>query len=476
MNIATINIIDDERLLTSVLDFIDSIAKKLNFAKDKEMKIGVACEEIISDRIKNAYQDGGIITIEICLTNDTFEVSVLDKGLPYWKSKTCYDPQNIDENASGLEDFLILNMADGSGCEKLGRGGQRMFLRFALPVPIELKQRETKTIAVLDTNIEINEVKADDDEAIINAIACIYDEYQYSYGYERLYYPEHFKELIANKNYRSFIAVNSHKQAAGHYGLAYSDDYPEMPEWASVVVRHEFRGMGLFDKMLAHGIEAAKSAAARAIMTQPTAYHTATQKIALRQGFVATGILFNYVYSDIISEYNTDGRRLDLFIAAKFFDDDIKKAVYLPKEHICFSQEIYKKLNAPREFLSSVLPASETNMKHEVNALMKSGKLVVKRASADFGNELSQVMRAMRKNKLEMAEMLISMSDPSAVFAYEKCKALGFFFTGIIPCCGEADDYLLMQNLFEDEPNFDDIKSIGEYTDLLEYVKLKWRA
>ncbi|MCL1940338.1 MAG: GNAT family N-acetyltransferase [Synergistaceae bacterium] len=467
--IAAISITDDEGLLEGVLDFIDSISKKLGYARSKELKIRVACEELISDRIANAYPDGGMIGVDITLTNDSLEVSVSDKGLPYWKSESRYDPKNIDENASGLEDYLISKMADRTGSEKLGREGQRAYVCFALPVSAELKKRSAKENVPLDYDITIRET-ADDYRDIISAITCIYDEYQYSYAYERLYYPENFKELIARGKFRSFLAVNAHGEVAGHYGLSFSDDYRGMPEWASVVVRRPFRGRHIFDQMLSHGIEAAKNMGMRAIMTQPTAYHTATQKIAIRQGFIATGMLFQYVNSDMVSEYNTDGRRLDLAIAVKLLRGDTAKAVYLPEEHAPFLRGLYDRLGAEREYPEPFFnPALDTNLKHEISGIVKSGRIVVTRSGGDFEKELDQVTRTMRRNKVEMAELLISLMDPAAPFAYEKAKGAGYFFTGLIPG-GEDCDYIVMQNLFGGEADAGAITATGEYEELLNYI------
>jgi len=467
--IATISITDNESLLEGVLDFIESISKKIGFSRSKELKIRGACEELIYDRIKNAYSNGGIIVIDIILTNDSLEISVQDKGLPYWKSESKYDPLNIDENATGLEDFLVSKMADRTGSEKLGHDGQRTFVWFALPTPFELTRRADKEHIPLDMDITIREI-IDDYQDIISAITCIYDEYQYSYSYERLYYPENIKELISHKKFRSFIAVNAHGEAAGHYGLSFSDDYQAMPEWSTVVVRRPFRGRGIFEKMLVHGIEAAKNMDMRAIMTQPTAYHTATQKIVTRHGFAATGMLFQYAASDMISEYNTDGRRLDLAIAVKMLREDTPRTVYLPEEHSEFLREIYSRLKARREYSKPFQPTQDTNLRYEINGIMKAGKIVVTQAYTDFESELNQIARAMRKNKIEMTEMFINLTDPAAPYAYKTAKDAGYFFTGLMPCA-ENCDYLVMQNVFGAEIDFSAITTIGEYTDLLDYVK-----
>jgi len=470
--IASITILNDERLLEGLLCLIDSISKKLGFLHSKELKIRMACEEIISERIKNAYAGEGFIGIDIILTDEAFEISVHDKGIPYWKNANAYDPRHIDENASGLEDFLIANLADFSGSEKLGKNGQRTFARFALPLPLSLKPREIKECVPKDFDITIREIRDNYDD-IISAITCIYDEYQYSYGYERLYYPENFKQLVQDGKLRSFIAVNAHGETAGHYALSFSDDYPNMPEWCSVFVRHPFRRRHIFENMLEHGMETAEKMGMKALMVQPTAYHTATQKICLRNGFTATGFLFQYVNSDMLSEYNTDGRRLDLAVCVKPLREDtdvLGKTVYLPEEHAEFLKVMYGRLGAKRVFAAEEYDSERhTDLKYEMNALLKSGRLVVSQAGGSFETELNQVVRNMRKNKMEMAEMLINIGDPAAPFAYRKATESGFIFTGLVPL-GESGDYLLMQNLFGAETDKEVLTTIGEFADLLDYI------
>lgn len=469
--IATLSFLDDKRMLPGVLSFIDNIAGKLDFPQTKLLKFKMACETIISNRVENAYRDGGTIDVDIMLTPSMLEVSVRDKGAPYWQGGPEYNPEKVDKNAAGLESYLIATMGDYSGSEKLGRDGQREFVRLCFPSPLEddgAKRRVSEERAPEDVEVFIKETACDEKD-IISAITCIYDEYRYTYGYERLYYPESFKELIKAGKLRSFLAVGSNGETAGHYCLSASDDYPGMPEWATVVVRRPFRGRHIFDRMCGHGVEMAKQSGARAVMMQPTAYHTATQHVAGKYGYTATGFLFQYVYSDIESEYNRDGRRLDLAISVKFLAECPKGTAYVPEEHRKFIKEIYKKLGAEYEFPQAFWPEQETLLKHEVNGLMKSGRVIVTRSGNDIGRELAHATGVLRHNKAEMVEMLINMADPAAPFAYDAAKGCGYFFTGIMPG-GENGDYLVMQNLFWGEVDAGAVATTGDYTEFLKYL------
>ena len=139
---------------------------------------------------------------------------------------------------------------------------------------------ETQKSAVkeqaLDANIRIREVQTEQD--VIEAIRCIYHEYGYSYSYEKLYYVDNFMDLIRKGQLRSFLAVNDHGQIAGHFALAFSEEFPRMPEIATVVINRQFRGMKLFSTFIEHSLQVAAQMKMRAVMGQPTAFHPMSQR------------------------------------------------------------------------------------------------------------------------------------------------------------------------------------------------------
>ena len=469
--IAAVSFLNDEWILGSVLHLIDTVAERFGMTSAKRLKLGMACEDMILGRIKNAYpRSDETIDVDITVTSEFLEISVRDKGAPYWQGEIQYNPEKVDENAAGLEEFLIANACDSSGSEKLGIEGQRRFVRLNLLSPIAFETKNsTEERAPENLQIDIVETKPEEKD-IFAAITCIYDEYRYSYGYERLYYPERFKELIVSGGLRSFLAIGENGETAGHYCLSAAEDFP--PEWATVVVRRPFRGRHIFDRMCAHGVEMAKQAGERAIMTQPTAYHTATQKVAQRYGYSATGFLFQYVYAGMESEYNKTGKRLDLAVAVKPLANDWNGFAYLPEEHSDFIRQIYDDLGMKLDFPAPFRQSQPTVMNHTVNNLMKNGRITVTRAGNDFEKELSHATGFLRQNKAEMVELLINMSDSAAAFAYETAKKYGYFFTGIIPC-GAKGDHLIMQNLFWARVDFDSVATTGKYTEFLDYIKRK---
>ena len=168
--------------------------------------------------------------MEVYLTERYLEVSIKDKGVPSWMESN--DVQDGSEGVGGsdysseqnMRNLLMDFMTDDFGMEKLGRDGQRIFVRMNILRKIVFQEPEPyPETKALDTNITIKEVKTPKDA--IEAIRCIYSEYGYSYCYERLYYIDSFMEAIERGELRSFLAVNEHGQTAGHFALSFSDKF-----------------------------------------------------------------------------------------------------------------------------------------------------------------------------------------------------------------------------------------------------------
>lgn len=471
--IASLYLANAKTLLSPALAFIDQVCAHLKIESGKAMKFRLACEEILHDRLTNAYAEQGEVRVDILLSSSSLEVSVVDKGAPYWKDKNRYNPQAVDSAAQGLEDFLMAHMADRVGMEKLGRHGQRFFLQTALPTPWLPERREAREEEPLDRDFQIRPTGMDDED-IIRAIACIHNEYGYTYGYERLYYPERFRELIGNGDFHSFLTVNAHGQVAGHYGLAFSDVHPGMPEMATVVVKRAFRRNNLFDAMVRHVVDVAASLDMHALCMQPTAYHTATQRLALRYGFAATGFLFHYTNADMESEYNKDGSRLSLAIAVKVLHPKDARVVYAPPQTRAFLETVYGRLGVARTFGAPTEARGSSELKSEMNPLMRSGKMVVWRVGGDFAEELQRLTEEFRRNKIEMLELLLPLDDAATPVAYDAAVALGYCFTGLIPCGGRGD-LLVLQHLMGDTPNVATLTTEGEFTETLALLQDIWR-
>ena len=363
-----------------------------------------------------------------------------------------------------MRNFILDSCVDEIGMEKLGMDGQRIFIRQKILNPINFKKPEPyPEVEILDENISIRPVTTEED--VIEAIRCIYSEYGYSYSYERLYYVDSFMHMVKEKQLMSFLAVNDHGQIAGHFAIVCSDLYRNMPEVSTVVIRKEFRGLGLFSKFMQFSEEYAKQHNFRALMGQPVAFHPMSQKAFLRAGYTATSLLMSYLGSDIESEYNKDSERLSLCVSVKIIDGSAYSSVYMPKELVSLAQKIYDNLGWKYDFRDDFKLSESTLISIENNEPLKMTKIILREASDDLEEILQETKRDAIRKKNEMIELLISLNSSSCEHGYKTAKKCGFAVSGIIPG-GQDGDYIVMQILTGDDMDYTKLVMVGEFDEL----------
>lgn len=465
MKLASIEIQNRKFYINAVLNFLDSIiSNHPNFEFGRYNRLRYVVGEILETRIKKAYPNSnGTIVVDFFLSNDCFEVSIKDKGIPAWTDFSYSKNLDITDKNS-LRNYVLDLWMDDIGMEKLGKDGQRIYVRMNLLHHLEFKTpKPYEEIEVLDTNISIKPVETVEDA--IEAIRCIYSEYGYSYSYEKLYYIDSFMNMLKNKELMSFLAVNEHGQTAGHFALAFSDTFKNMPEISTVVTRKEFRGLGLFAKFMDYCMELGKKNGYRALMGQPVAFHPMSQKAFLKSDFTATSVLLAYIGSDIESEYNKDNKRLDLFASVKILDKSAKSTAYPPTELKPFVDKVYKKLGWDYKLCDDFNLQDNTEINIDHNNSLKSTKIVVEGVSDDIEEILTDIVKDSIHRKHEMIEMLISLNNPSCEYCYNAAKKCNFVLSGIIPG-SENSDYLVMQMLIGTDCHYDHLVTVGDFEEL----------
>lgn len=464
--IATLEISNRKFYIGAVMNFLDAIVSVYtdhDFSRYNRLRF--VAGEILKRRIEQAYPGAeGPITFEIYLTEEYVEISVRDKGVPAWTDFS-YNKDHIDVNEKeNLKNFLLDLMVDGFGMEKLGKDGQRVFVRMNILHKMAFRKPEPHPeIEVLDTNITIKPVETH--EEAIEAIRCIYSEYGYSYSYEKLYYIESFMNAIKNKEIMSFLAVNEHGQTAGHFALVFSDIFKNMPEISTVVIRKEFRGLGLFGKFNDYSMELGKKLGFRAIMGQPVAFHPFSQKAFLRSGFTATSVLLGYIDSAIESEYNQNNERLDLFAGVRILDKAFHSILYPPAEIRPFTENIFEKMGCSYELRDETAISDNTVISIESSSALKSTKIILMRAGDNLEQILSEAVKDSIRSHNEMIEILICMNDSGCTYAYRTAKKCGFAFSGLLPG-SETADYIVMQLLVGADCSYDHLVTVGEFEEI----------
>lgn len=472
--IASLEIYNNRTYIIPTMTFLDAIVNQhAKLEHDRYNRFRFVVEEVLIRRIERAYPGKrGIIEVELFLSDRVFEVSIKDKGIPAWQDFS-YRKETIAHDEQDLQNFILDTFADGAGMEKLGKDGQRFYLQMDIHNPIQFQKPEPYAEEeVLDTNITIRPVETK--EEAIEAIRCIYSEYGYSYSYECLYHIDSFMQMIRNGNLMSFLLVNDHGQTAGHFALAFSDLYKDMPELSTVVTRNGFRGLGLFSKIINYCFDLAKERHFRAIMGQPVGFHPMSQKAFYRAGFTATSLLMSYIGADIESEYNKEKKRLDLCSAVRIMDPEATTTICPPKELVPFISKIYDRLGWKYDISEEQSLVPKTILTREDVSTLKMSKIIVSEVGEDLKSLLEMAVKATIRKKNEMIELVFTLSDPGCERGYQIAKECGFVLSGMIPGASNGD-YLIMQTFPGDEVHYEDLVLIGDYeeikNDILELIK-----
>lgn len=464
IKMVSLEITNSPMYVEPVLTFLNTVMVETGISLKRRENTRLIVSKVLESRMHRAFPDSeGIMYVEFFLDDTVLEISIRDKGIPGWYDFD-YESENISEDRQAFVNFLLNHFTDGVGIERLGKEGQRIYIRIRTKDINDFQAPELlEDLDVQDWNIHIRPVVTEED--VLKAIRCLYSEYGYSYAYERLYYVDSFLSAIREKKLLPWLLVNDHEQVAGYFALSFSDMFRDMPEISSVVIRKEFRGLGLMTQIAQHCLDVAKEMGLRAIMGQPVAMHTKTQKTMLRFGLTPVSMLFAYVDASSKGQYNRDKNRLDLCCCVKILDEHASSRIYPPQELRPFLEKIYRGLGWQYEFLEGCRTDESTELQIEENQVMQITKMILKEASDDLESLLKQNLKNAIRNKIEMVELAILLNRPSAGYAYGVAKDCGFSLSGVMPG-GANGDYLIMQLLPGETIDYDRLVLEGGFAEL----------
>jgi len=465
---ASVQFESDECYISPVCDFVRSIMR--DYAEEHLIyAVNMILARTIQTRIENGYPEKkGSISLDISVNSCELSIVLKDKGIP-WNPDFTFDEKEIFNSQKDFNNMLLHTFLDSVEIKRLGKDGQSICMK------LNLFDRTQNTfsspeasVTPLDTNIRIRRIETKEDA--IDVIKCLYEAYGYSYIYEKMYYEDSVLELNSSDRTRIFILKNDHNQTAGTFSLKFSTQYLDMAEIGTMVVCKEFRNLHLVKDMMAKGIEDAQRAGCSAVMAQPVTYHTATQKLCSRFEMAPTALLFEYIDSEMRTEYSIEKSRSDACCCVRLFDKAEKRSLYPPKKIRNFTEKLYRNLGANYEIISDEDIEDFTLSSVEANHRMLFTRINVTQTGRNFEQFLSQCINSAILNKHEMIELSLNMFYPGSDYAFEIACRKGFTFSGLIPG-SSLGDYIIMQMLPGKDISYDRSALEDDYTEVLDGLK-----
>ena len=455
--IVSITMRNNLNLVPPTCSYVESLVRRIGMSEEKTKLILAHVENVLNKRIETAYYDEGDISLDILVGLDRIVLEVRDQGIPYW-----IDIQEEIETSSYRADSYQLD---------LGTEGQKFSMCFYLEPGIDINEYdspETQEAVMLDDNLNIRRVIANERD-IVEVLRCIHSNYGYGYINRQVYDMNHMKALLAEERQWSYLGYNDHNQILAHMSVAFHDDFPGIVELGGLVCKPFCRGHNVANRLSEAVCKDIEASGVNGVFGMAVAFHPISQKLSLRQGFVPTGIMIHYVVPESTGEYRDGDRRQECCLCTKLFNSKTYK-ISVPEEHQEFIRGLYKKMGCDCEFLPAAELSGQTDFRVEMVSEIGMGKIFIENANSDFEKKLKGMLKDFARNKIAMVEVFVNMSNPSAANIYEMLRKQGLFFSGIMPGT-EKGEYMIMQHLMGNPVEWDKIVTIGDFTEVMQYVK-----
>lgn len=330
-------------------------------------------------------------------------------------------------------------------------------------------------------NLLLRQYREGDEEGMI---ACIRDEYGDTYFKRGFYDPAYLKKEAEEGIITFLVAETEDDGIAGM--LILKEFYPEetMCEVASQIFRKKYRGYGLAAPFFDYGMEILLSRHYSAAFCLPVLFYDVTQRLLYRLGFRATGLVLNVFDVEHITHSYLNGRNTkhSQGIQVRAVGKQDAGTLYIPEEHREFCRAVYDSLGVSYEIRAAANQTADMecippscSISHKQDDLQSSLEIRIYQTGADLPEQIRKLHSRYPLTGKQTANIFLNINDRYAVWAYEKLRETGYFFTGLKPLCSERE-YMVLHHPGEVETYLEDYVVSEEFRELTEKLKRKRHA
>ncbi len=467
--------------LPLVCETLNTICEQHGFDKSKTQQILMAAEEAISNVIHHAFEgEDASFSIIIHPISTGIKVSIRDKGLPYDPGKNTFDAEQM----TGFGNFVIGKLMDKVEYHNLGHQGKELSLFKYFSTRHTELEKEAE-IAIDEPKSKTERKKGETPahmyrnryltpEDTLEVARCAYESYGYSYPYEHIYFPERVETLNQSGDLISMVAEADTGEIAAHLAFMRFEGFTGLYELGIAMTKQKFRGENVFSNLMDFAEHTVKGKNIQAYYGQCVTTHTYSQRAPIKQGMIPTALLLSYApgnmnFKNIAGEVQ---ERFALLVVTKLYGNRPKSNLYLPEKYLKSVKHIYNLIGESHNFITSAqyTPEESARTALSIAPKMGMGKLIVHAYGKDFIPQMKKHLQQIRKEKVQMLEVLLLLDNREAIQIMKDLESLGFIFSGILPGANEGD-LAIMQYFNGINPNIEHIQLVEEASFLESFLR-----
>lgn len=467
MELLRIRVLNRHSMIEPVQVCIAKIAGQYKLPEKEISRLNLSVEEAMVNVIDFGLTQNGdqYFDVAVQINGMEFTIVICDQGVPGdFISDNYGDKLGVSIMQQVLDALIIKNLGFN--------GREQHLIKYLSETPVfEKRIQEEPCVLPQDVTFDIHPLRK---EEAVEVARCVYDEFGFSYISEAVYFPEQFYENCQNGVTYSLVATAPNGEIAGHLALTRLEDFKGIAEMGIGVVKKKYRKYSIMKQLTDKIVEYAGNAPdIRALMAEPVAYHTITQKMCDRYQLIPCAFNFQYLSSSMQNTFTLSGAaRNSVAVALKAFDDSKTHTLCVPDELRQVLADTYSKLGLRVEFADEDYALADTQswLTSKSNSRLQLGRIFITKTGEDIAQQLKSAVQSLKRERCQTLILYINAFDTGAPFSYQCARENGFFFTGCFPMAENAD-YISMQLLLDSEMDYASLAVTPSFSALLEGIK-----
>jgi hypothetical protein len=318
-------------------------------------------------------------------------------------------------------------------------------------------------------------LRPDDAEGVTRLFKSVYGA---DYPIRAYVEPEILIRENAARRIVSSVARTEEGDIVGHNALFQSAPCKKIYEsGAGLVHRHYRGGHGIFNQMIAHGIEVAdRDLGVELVFGEPVCNHVFSQRVCWTLKMMARAIEINLMPAAAYSKEKSARGRVSTMLNFRPLRPG-PQTLYLPPAYREQIQFFYSGFTDQRTFAVADRPLDPdvaTRMEPQVFAFAQVVRIAVPEAGGDFETRLASLESELTGQGIRVFQVWLNLGQPEIGEAVEALRRRGYFFGGPLPRWFDSDGLLLQKVL--DPPNWEEMQiHYPKDRRLVEVVKEDWQ-